>query len=437
MERTRSTSILARIRLSAWNILLLLALLLAQQRSEFDLSDPVERVRAYTRAQEFDFISWTIAALKRKGEQGSLSVWRYLDETRQREVVLVHLDLTGQLNRVMDEVAGIYANPEIIDKEQAAVGLLAEQHRLEVEIRRQGALAESVLQHQIGVVLAELGLSLGGQPFPPLLYHVTPLPNALIVSPRDVIRQDADISLQPDLALDQIDHLEQSVEAGLDVSALVVPVGGIGIYPTMVMSTSNLSWLVEVVSHEWIHNYLTLRPLGALYYSSPELRTINETTASLAGSEIGEAVLKRFYPDFLPPPPAPLPQEELTPPALGENGGAPQFNYRAEMRKTRVTADALLAEGNIEEAEKYMEARRQFFWEHGYRIRRLNQAYFAFYGAYADAPGGAAGGDPVGASVRMLRAQSLSLGEFIQRIAWVTSYEDLQRLTRPESAGVR
>ncbi len=437
MKRTKSTSILARIRLAAWNTLLLLALLLAQQRSEFDLSDPVERVRAYTRTQEFDFVSWTIDALKRKGEQGAISAWRYLDETRQREAVMSYLDLTSQLNRVQDEIAVIYANPEIANKEGAAASLLNEQHRLEAEIRRQGALAESVLQHQISVVLADLGLSLGGQPFPPLLYHVTPLPNALIVSPRGVIRQDADISLQPDLALDQIDHLEQSVEKGLDVSALVVPVGGIGIYPTMVMSSSDLDWLIEVVSHEWIHNYLTLRPLGALYYSSPELRTINETTASLAGNEIGDAVLKRFYPDFLPPPPAPLPQEELTPPGLHEDGSAPQFNYRAEMRKTRVTADALLAEEKIEEAEAYMEARRQFFWEHGYRIRRLNQAYFAFYGAYADAPGGAAGGDPVGAAVRMLRAQSISLGEFIQRIAWVTSFEDLQRLTRPESAGDR
>lgn len=424
----------AKIRLAAWNIFLLITLLLAQQRSEYDLSDPVERVRAYTRTQEFDYASWTIDALLEKGKEGVISAWRYLDENRQREVVLSYLGLVRDFEKVKDEIAGIYANPEIGDKEAAAAALLAEQRRLEKEIWRQGALAESVLQHQISVVLAEVGLSLGGQPFPPLLYHVTPLPNALIVSPREVIRQDADISLQPDLALDEIDRLEKAVEGGLNVSALVVPVGGIGIYPTMVMSTTDLSWLAEVVAHEWIHNYLTLRPLGALYYSSPELRTINETTASLAGKEIGEAVLRRFYPDFLPPPPAPLPQEELTPPSLRQNGGPAQFNYRAEMRETRVTVDALLAEGKIDEAERYMEIRRQFFWEHGYRIRRLNQAYFAFYGAYADAPGGAAGSDPVGAAVRMLRAQSLSLAEFIRRIAWITSFEGLQRLTQPAGA---
>ncbi len=74
------------------------------------------------------------------------------------------------------------------------------------------------------------------------------------------------------------------------------------------------------------------------------------------------------------------------------------------MRITRVTVDELLAEGKIEEAEAYMEARRVFFWENGYLIRKINQAYFAFYGAYADQPGGEAGEDPVGAAVRELRA---------------------------------
>jgi hypothetical protein len=78
------------------------------------------------------------------------------------------------------------------------------------------------------------------------------------------------------------------------------------------------------------------------------------------------------------------------------------------MHETRVTADQLLAEGKIEEAETYMEARRVFMWENGYHIRKLNQAFFAFYGAYADVAGGAAGEDPVGAAVRTLRAKSAS-----------------------------
>ena len=97
------------------------------------------------------------------------------------------------------------------------------------------------------------------------------------------------------------------------------------------------------------------------------------------------------------------------------------------MHETRVTVDRMLAEGQIEQAEAYMEQRRVFLWENGYQIRRLNQAYFAFHGAYADSPQGAAGEDPVGPAVRELRARSDSLAEFIDRIAWMTSFEQLQR----------
>jgi hypothetical protein len=57
----------------------------------------------------------------------------------------------------------------------------------------------------------------------------------------------------------------------------------------------------------------------------------------------------------------------------------------------------------------------------------MNQAYFAFYGAYADQPGGAAGSDPVGAAVRALRASSPSLAAFLNRIGWMTSFEQLQK----------
>jgi hypothetical protein len=98
------------------------------------------------------------------------------------------------------------------------------------------------------------------------------------------------------------------------------------------------------------------------------------------------------------------------------------------MHKTRVQVDSLLAEGKIKAAEDYMEQRRRFFWDHGYQIRKLNQAYFAFYGAYNDVPGGgAAGTDPVGPSVQQLRKQSKSLSDFLNRIAWVTSFDALQQ----------
>ncbi|HWR64581.1 MAG TPA: hypothetical protein VN364_00535 [Bellilinea sp.] len=405
------------------NIIILLVLLVTQQRSNYDLTDPAEQVLAYTRWQQFDYVSWIVDALALKFSYGSLNAANYLSGEQQRHQMFQHLDSLRRLNEVRDQIATIYADPAVENKAATSEQLSAEQAALTTQITRQQPLVEAILQHQISVVAGDLGLTVGGQPIPPLLYHVTPLPMALIVSPRQVIQQTADISVMPDLSLAEITQLEDAVANGLDVSSLVVPIGGVGVYPTMVNRTTDLNWLVEVVSHEWIHNYLTLRPVGVLYFSTPPMRTINETTANIAGTEIGEAVIQRFYPEF-----ALEPVDEPLPDGQSQEEEPPAFEFRSEMHETRVQTDALLAAGKVAEAEAYMEARRQVFWDNGYRIRKLNQAYFAFYGSYADQPGGAAGADPVGAAVRELRAGSVSLADFLDQMTWVTSYEALQRL---------
>jgi hypothetical protein len=105
----------------------------------------------------------------------------------------------------------------------------------------------------------------------------------------------------------------------------------------------------------------------------------------------------------------------------------PAFDFRAEMRETRVRADELLAEGKVTEAESYMEERRREFVDNGYGIRKLNQAYFAFHGAYADQPG-ARGEDPVGPAVQDLRAASPDLLTFVRQVARVTTLAELQAL---------
>lgn len=442
MERTTSF----RERLRAWLyrglILLEISLLLLGflSSSQVVAEKTFEKARAYTREIEFDYVDWVVDALAFKSGQAMLGLPRLLTDASQASVVLEYLQLVRQGNELRGQLERIYADPDVPDL-QAAVAPLSAQYRAALALQNQYQVAaEAILQSQVSIIAAESGLAPGGQTIPPVLFHATPLPKALIVSPRSIIRQDADISLTPELSLEQAVALEMQVEQGLDVSALVVDVGGVGVYPTMVYETSSLEGLCNVVAHEWIHNYLTLRPLGLRYFSSPALRTMNETSASIAGNEIGRRVLERFYPEQLPPAPAPSAPSNESPQT---EPAAPVFDYRAEMHTTRVTADQLLAEGKIEEAEAYLEQRRVFFWQNGYPMRKLNQAYFAFYGAYADQPGGAAGGDPVGDAVRSLRQQSDSLEQFIQRIAWMWSFEQLQKATAayvpaanpPEQAG--
>ncbi len=387
-------------------------------------AQPSEAARRYTRSVEFDYVSWTLEALSVKLDQAALGTPFYFTETARHQIVVDYLHLMDNILSSENQLNLLYTNPQVHNPAAASANLRIELNNLYARQRQLAPLAEAVLQEQISATLADLGLTTGGQPLPPVLFHITPLPYDLIISPLDKIQQDAAISLVPDLSVDQQITLENQVDSGLNVSSLVVPVGGIGSYPTMVMRTTALDWLSDTIAHEWTHNWLTLQPLGLNYDSSPELRTMNETTASIAGHEISVLVLKRYYPELaagysfqvisLPPSPAHA-----------------DFHFNTEMHTTRVHVDELLAQGRITEAETYMEQRRLFFWQNGYAIRKLNQAYFAFYGAYADVPEGAAGEDPVGPAVRALRAQSATLADFLKTIARMDSFRQLQAAVYP------
>ena len=411
-------AVLRVIGRGAW--LLILALLLTG--STLNNQDSLDRIRRLTRTSEFDFTRWTLGALGVKIEQSSLGYSGYLPDEAREQIVREYLDLTRIASGLEARQVELTADPDIPQP-----NLEAESNQMEIRLTRErlAALqpqAETVLQEQEAVILEDMGLHVAGLPLPPVSFRFSRLPLSVVVSPRNIIRQDASIQLDPELTLERQITLETHLEDTLGVSALVVPLGGIGTYPTMVQESTSLAWLAEVIAHEWAHNYLFFRPLGFLYEtsfdSSPEVRTMNETAASLFGKAVSLTLLARYYPDLVPPPavsaPAAAPDEP------------PAFDFRAEMHATRVRVDTLLAQGEIEEAEAYMEARRQVFWDAGYHIRRLNQAYFAFYGAYADEPGGAAGADPVGEAVRLLWARSPSPASFLKRIGWMWTYEDLQ-----------
>jgi len=413
---------------------LTLAIVFAAGGDSPKLTGDPDRVRFFTRDIEFDYPNWVWNATWIKLEQGALGLPYLFDRGTNKQIVFEYLHATEQLIQTEIRIEQIFADPAIQDKDSTSMFLRAQRDELIARQNSLAPLAEATLQSQISEALAELDLTTGGQPLPPVLYHISSTPLALIVSPRDHIRQIANISVLPTLTLDEQIKLEGEVAKSLNVSTLTVPIGGVGVYPTMVTETTDLHWTLETIAHEWTHNYLTVRPLGINYSTTPELRTMNETAASIAGNEIGNYVLQKYYPELLvssASSPLSASRNQLSfnehlPPSNGLDD-PPLFDFRAEMHETRVTADQLLTEDKIEEAETYMEKRRQLFWENGYLLRKLNQAYFAFHGAYADVPGGAAGEDPVGPAVRALRAQSDSLAYFINTIGRMTSFEQLQQ----------
>ncbi len=415
------------INILQWILLVIFLSLLLTSSAILPL-DEIGNVRTFSRQIEFDYMDWMLNAIGLKVEQGAAGLPGYLNRETRKGIVMEYLRVTQQIIEGEAALERIYADASVTDKVSASASLRADLATLYSRQKEIAPLAESVLQEQVTQALSALGLTSLGQPIPSVLFHSSPVPNALIVSKRDVIEQIANVSVDANLTVDEQETLESRVDAKLNTSSLIVPIGGVGVYPTMIMQTTSLSWLVDTIAHEWTHNYLTLRPLGILYDHTPELRTMNETTASIAGTEVGAYVLEHFYPELKT---ASLPSLNLVSLSTDHpNPGdlpRPPFDFRAEMHTTRVTVDALLSEGKIDEAETYMVQRQQFFLRNGYLIRKLNQAYFAFNGAYADIPGGAAGEDPVGPAVRALRAQSASLADFINRISWMTSFEELQQ----------
>lgn len=382
------------------------------------------QLQAAIGANQFDFAIWEVEAFAAKAEAILANGQSYLPEETRKEIVLHSMELVREIQQLEGQINQVYVDPDVADPDKATAELQAKLTQKRQSLKRIQPMAEAILQDQVATVLADEGFAIFGETWPPVMVHMTPVPSLLVTSPRDRIERTNALTLVPGLSAREKDEMETAVLNNLDLSALVVPLGGLATYPAMVQETSSLNWLAEVTAHEWSHHWLSFYPLG-FNYNDPELRIINETTASIIDKEIGEQVIQRYYPELVPPPP-PENQPET---AVPDSNEPPPFDFTAEMAETRIQVDELLAEGKIEEAEEYMETRRRFFVEHGYGIRKLNQAYFAFYQAYAAAPGGgAAGEDPIGPMIREIRANSPTLYDFMKNMGGVASFADLEAL---------
>lgn len=305
---------------------------------------------------------------------------------------------------------------------------------LAAEIAQMRPVAERIIAQQVSGALREEDIYTPldrfarlSVTFPPLWFVFEPPPHLLVVSPRERIEPIRQILLVPVMEVSEKERIEAQVEA-LGLSAMVTEIGGVAMYPAVVATGSSLTFAIETVAEEWLHQYLAFTPLGFDYVlhllrwrPNHEVAQLNESLATIFHQEIGDRVLAQHYGV------APTPPQE---PVL--RNGEPEFDFIAFMRETRLQAEALLARGEVEEAEAYMEARRVALEPHGFRIRKLNQAYFAFYGTYADAPGAIT---PVGDELRALRDASPSLSAFINKAASLNSRDELLRLLDEQGVG--
>jgi hypothetical protein len=333
------------------------------------------------------------------------------------QVVTEYFSLVEQIKSLESGITVINAG----NKSGDLALLEAELNRLQQQRTALADKVERIIARQIKEALAQEGIFHPVDKyirlkvsFPPLGFKLEQPPHLLVVSPRDRIDSIREITLQPNLSLEEMESIEAKVDE-LGVSSLVVRLGGLGAtYPTFVTDNASLQFTIDTSTEEWLHQYLAFKPLGFLYLldltgisRNYEIATMNETLAGMVSKEIGAIVSQKYYPGY-------------------ENSAQPEpepeFDFNREMREIRRAVDEYLARGEIAQAEEFMEQKRQYLVSMGYPIRKLNQAYFAFHGTYADRPTSIS---PIGVELRKLREQSASLKDFLDTVAAMTNRQDL------------
>lgn len=371
--------------------------------------------------ERFNLVSWEMQAIGQKMHDLIKSPGASLSPLEQHDLVLEYMKGVRHVHELTGAIEDAAAGMGEGDLAQKQAELQRELDQLRAIQQERRPAVERILEQQVAGILRELGFTTAGAVFPPVRFQFTESPNLMIVSPRDAIWMERSVHLDPTMPLIEIEKIEEEVASGTDRSTLIEGTGGFSSYPTMVLQSSSLRWVIETVAHEWAHTYLTLRPLGWNYSSSGGMRTINETVASIFGDEISRMVIEKYYRDLMGPNPWPRPLS-MEPSWLSPVPIEPDFEFGAFMRETRLRTDELLAQGKVVEAEQYMEMRRLDLLEQGYGIRKLNQAYFAFHGSYAV---GTSATDPIGGKLRALLLRAGSLPDFIRIVARFNDMMDL------------
>ena len=463
---------LAIVRRSTWKaIALLAALLLIGGSVPRSIPTRAHIIKSAVALPDFNFFAWELNALGRAVFGGESPLKDGLDEDAQVGLVRAYFERAKLISEKEAELDGLVseeasaasgdAESDTVQGSDWAIqwagpagdaiavpgrGMMIDEARLELAgLRRQQSadrsLVEAILQNQIREEIREADLGLPGFVWPPVQFAFIEPPLKLTVSPRDRISTLHSRVLQADYDPVTLEENEHTIEARTGLSAHISQIGGMAVFPAMVVESSSLKWVLETVAHEWVHHYLFLFPLGLRYASSDEATTLNETVSEIVGVEIGERVWRRLYDVSAPSADPAARSNDDIPCACStaelwaqtyemeqsrwERYGRPlAFDFRREMRETRLHVDRLLEAGHVETAERYMEGRRRYFVAQGYHLRVLNQAYFAFNGNYGT---GAASSNPIGPMLEQLREESDSLAHFFGQVRWFTSLGDLEK----------
>jgi len=334
----------------------------------------------------------------------------------EHENILVSFFNTSRKIHDLEENAGnrrgIQRTISTTSSDVMSAGETASLHESQSKLK---PVVEEYIENIVGSTLSRHGLeSRLGILWPPVDVDFSDAPYVLIVSPRDKIERQMTLTLSPSLSSANIDELERVLIARHNVSAFITSIAGIATYPSIVPPSQELRGSLQSLIHEWLHQYWFFHPLGRNYWRDSNMTTLNETAANLAGYEIGEQVFQALLTNT----------EVIVEEDQSEFVYKKEFDFKSEMKRTRLSVEQMLSDGMVDEAETYMQDRRLVFENEGFYIRKLNQAYFAFYGSYGDNP---ASISPINDEVDKYRQSFRSIGEFIRHVAKFSTYEEFQQ----------
>ena len=374
----------------------------------------------------YDLVSWELDNISDKWTHRIWTVfpWTSTSEEDRREALDRYEVLEADLRAAKDHLNRVATTEELgqdaIESAQGEVdALIAERDSIRpaVEEFLEQIIAEIIRTDEIDLV--------GSFVWPPVDFRIGDPPKLLVTSLRSEISRIEDVLIDPDISTDDMSIIENELVVDHDISAVILQTGGLASYPN-VIPTTHVKRLVNVASHEWLHAYLTFHPLGMAYFSGGEIRSVNETLADIFGREVGLRVYSEVTGEPFVAPTRPETASKIESKDEYVVIEVPDaFSFNRFMGETRKRTDEMLADGLIDGAEGYMESRRVELLDHGYLIRKINQAYFAFHGTYAESPSSTS---PVARYLWDLREQVDSVGEMVKLLKPLGSYEKFKEL---------
>lgn len=241
--------------------------------------------------------------------------------------------------------------------------------------------------------------------FPKVRFKIDNTPNILIISPKNKIKLTYSILLKQNLTIKEKEAIENQIEAKFNVSAIILNIGGIAFYPSLIPKDINNNKIIKNIIHEWLHQYFALYNLGQNIYKNNKMLALNETIVSYISEELASNIISKTQ---------------------STNIKSKKINsFNSEIRFTRSITDNLLSKNKIDMAEKFMLSQTNKLNYQGYQIRKINQAYFAFYNSYGTTPQST---NNILPKLKCIRTKNLKLHEFTNKVKNVDNFAEFENI---------